>query len=67
MQIASENGLLVDPNSGHLPPENKTTHKRKQHKRTEVQSTDVQALPGTSSSSLQRQILNNSGFSLEPM
>lgn len=36
MQIASENGLLVDPNSGHRPPDNKTTRKRKQHKRTEV-------------------------------
>ena len=66
MQIASENGLLVDPNSGHRPPENKTTHKRKQHKRTEAQSTDVQALPGTSSSSLQQQILTKSGCSLEP-
>ena len=66
MRIASDNGLLVDPNSGHRPPENKTTRKRKQHKRTEVQSTDVQALPGTSSSSSQPQILNNSAFSLEP-
>lgn len=66
VRIALENGLLVDPNSRHRPPENKTTRKRKQHKRTEVQSTRVQALPGTSSSSLQQQDSNNSGFSLEP-
>ena len=66
MGIASENGLLVDPNSGHRPPEKKTTRKRKQHKRTEVQSTDVHALPGTSSPSLQQQNSDNSGFSLEP-
>ena len=66
VRIALENGLLVDPNSRHRPSENKTTRKRKQHKRTEVQSTRVQALPGTSSSSLQQQDSNNSGFSLEP-
>ena len=53
-------------NSGHRPPENKTSRKTKKQKRTEVKSTDVQALPGTSSSSSQQQMLNNSGFSLEP-
>ena len=66
MRIASENGLLVDPNSGHRPPENKATRKRKQNKRTDVQSTDVHALPGTSSPNLQQQNFDNSGFSLEP-
>lgn len=66
VRIALEIGLLVDPNSRHRPSENKTTRKRKQHKRTEVQSTRVQALPGTSSSSLQQQDSNNSDFSLEP-
>lgn len=66
MRIASENGLLVDPNSGHRPPESKTTRKSKQYKRKEVQSTDVHALPGTSSPSLQQQNSENSGFSLEP-
>ena len=66
MRIASENGLLVDPNSGHRPPENKTTRKRKQQKRKEVQSSDVHALPGRSSPSLQQQNSENSGFSLEP-
>ena len=44
MQIASENGLLVEPNSGRCPPENKTTRKRKQQRRKEVQSSDVHAL-----------------------
>ena len=66
MQIASENGLLVEPNSGRCPPENKTTRKRKQQKCKEVQSSDVHALPGTSSPSLQQQNSDNSGFSLEP-
>lgn len=66
VRIALEIGLLVDPNLRHRPSENKTTRKRKQHKRTEVQSTRVQALPGTSSSSLQQQDSNNSDFSLEP-
>ncbi|PFX19115.1 hypothetical protein AWC38_SpisGene16499 [Stylophora pistillata] len=42
MRLASKNGLLVDPNSGHRPPENKTTRKRKQHKRTEVESPNVE-------------------------
>ena len=66
MRIASENGLLVDPNSGHRPPENKTTLKRKQQKRKEVQLSDVHALPGTSSRRLQKQNSENSGCSLEP-
>ena len=66
MRIASENNLLVDPNSGHRPPENKTTRKRKQQKRKEVQSTDVHAPPGTSFPSLQQQNSETSGFSLEP-
>ena len=66
VRIASENGLLVDPNSGHRPPENQTTRKRKQQKRKEVQSTDVHALTGTRSPSLQQQNSENSVFSLEP-
>ena len=66
MRIASENGLLVEPNSGHRPPENKMTRKRKQQKRKELHSSDVHALPGTSSPSFQQQKSENSGFSLEP-
>ena len=65
MQIASENCVLVDPNLGHRPSENKTTSKRKQHKRKEVQSTDVHVLPGTSYPSLQQHNSEISGFSLE--
>ena len=65
MRLPSENGLLVDPNSGHRPPANKTTRKRKQQKRKEVQSTEVHELPSTSSPSLQQQNSENSGFSLE--
>ena len=53
---------MVDPNSGHSPPENKTARKRKQHK-----STDVHALPGMSSPSLQQHNSDNSGFFLETM
>jgi len=46
MQIASEKGLLLDPNSGHCQLDNKTSRKKKQPTpRTEVQSTDDQALP----------------------
>lgn len=56
MQVASENGLLVDPNSGHRSPENKTTRKRKQQKRTEAQSS-------ATSLNSQQQNLSNSGFS----
>ena len=56
MRVASENGLLVDPNSGHRPPENKTTRKRKQQKRTEAQSS-------ATSLNSQQQNVSNSGFS----
>ena len=38
IRVASEIGLLVDPSSGHRPPKNKTTRKKKQQKCTEVQS-----------------------------
>ena len=65
MRIASENGLLVDPNSGHCPPENKASRRRKQQKRTQVQSTDVQALPVMTSTIFQQQNCSNSSFSLE--
>ncbi|PFX11818.1 hypothetical protein AWC38_SpisGene24330 [Stylophora pistillata] len=66
MRLASKNGLFVHPKSGHRPPENKTTRKRKQHKRTEVESPNVEEVPGTSSHCLQQQNFNNSGSSLEP-
>ena len=56
MRVASENDLLVDPNSGHRPPENKTTRKRNQQKRTEAQSS-------ATSLNSQQQNLSNSGFS----
>ncbi|PFX28600.1 hypothetical protein AWC38_SpisGene6685 [Stylophora pistillata] len=67
MRLASINGLFIDPNSGHHPPENKTTCKRKQHKHTEVESPNVEELPDMGSPCLQQQNFNNSGFSLEPM
>ena len=53
MGVASENGLLVDPNLGHRPPENKTTRKRKQQK----------AQSSVTSLNLQQQKLRNLGFS----
>ena len=56
MRVASENGLLVDPNSGHRPPKNKTTRKKKQQKRTEAQSSATLL-------NAQQQNLSNSGFS----
>lgn len=56
MQVASENGLLVDPNPGHRPPKNKTTHKKKKQKRSEAQSSATLL-------NAQQQNLSNSGFS----
>jgi len=56
MGVAWENGLLVDPNLGYCPPENKTTRKRKQQKCTEAQSS-------ATSLNSQQQNLRNLGFS----